>query len=84
MNLARFGTKRVALILRRLDWRCVVRGTATYEQDPVLGGLLRITSSAGIPESTAEPEFILQEETWDGTIAPDEQFGCDYSIELFV
>ena len=84
MNLARFATKRVALILRRLDWRCVVRGTAIYEQDPVLGGVLRIRSLAEFPESAAEPEFILQEETWDGTIEPDEQFGCDFSVELFV
>lgn len=84
MSLSEFAKKRVALILRRLDWWCVVRGTASYELDPVLGGVLRITPSAEFTESAAEPEFILQEETWDGTITPDEQFGCDFSLELFV
>lgn len=84
MNLGPFDAKRVALVLHHLDWRRVVRGLATYEQDPVYGAVLRITAPEDSDNPGFEPEFIFQEETWDGIITPDNQFGCDYTVELSV
>lgn len=84
MNLLLFAKKRFVLILRQADGERVVRGTTTYEQDPELGAVLRISPWAEQADSMPEPEIILQEQTWEGTIVPDDQFGCDYSVELSV
>jgi hypothetical protein len=73
----------MALLFHHARPRRVVRGVARYEQDPVLGAVLRICSASKPASPPDDFEIILQEETWEGDIVPDQQFDCDFCIAIF-
>lgn len=84
MSLAVYDTKRMALVLQNSHQRSVLCGTAKYDFDPDLGNVLRICAETESLSAPCAPEFVLQENSWEGAIEPDQRFGCDYSVELFV
>ena len=52
----------------------VIKGRGTYESDPSLGRLLKISFSPG------GSALVLSEDQWNGEIASGESANCDYLI----
>ena len=82
VNLATFDGGRFVVVLNQSGQRQIIRGVASYEQDSVLGSILKIRPSDGAEHAAELTEFILQEGIWEERILPDRQFGGDFMIEL--
>jgi hypothetical protein len=55
----------------------VLLGRGAYELDSVLGNTLRIEFP-----SSADFEFILAEDSWNGQILSGVAYGCDFLIQI--
>ena len=79
-GLARCHGKRVAVALDHPVRRHVlVHGQAVYEQDPLLGRVLRIELDASGGSSTA---LLVAERHFRGPLYSGRRFGCDYLLDL--
>ena len=79
-GLARCHGKRVAVALDHPERRHVlVHGQAVYEQDPLLGRVLRIELEAPGSGGTA---LLVAERHFRGPLYSGRRFGCDYLLDL--
>ena len=80
MTLRALDGKRVAVSLPANGRSVVFRGCCDYRIDPELGGVIRIR----LPEANGDgsPLLIIQESSWDGDCKIDEDFGCDFALNL--
>ncbi|MCO6454695.1 MAG: hypothetical protein J5I93_05270 [Pirellulaceae bacterium] len=67
--------KRVAISLPVGDQRRVLKGRARYEQDSVLGWILRVTLDGGVDDGNAQ--LLIRESQWQGQVIPDVAHGCN-------
>jgi hypothetical protein len=81
LDLSSLHGKRIAVVLKRDQDELVVPGVGRYEQDAMLGMVLRISPT--VP-SAGDPMLLLQEEQWDREIRSDELDGCDYRIDVSI
>ena len=80
-DLSRLHGKRVAIELSLNRQTRVFCGPAVYELDSQLGNVLRIRVGAQEGEQeTGNPEFIIRESQWDGTVLRDTRYGCDFCL----
>lgn len=80
MKLASYDGKRVAVVLSVQGEERVVCGSATWSRDAALGDSLRIMIDE--PDGFGMPEIFLAQETWEGAIHPDTEYGCDVCVKL--
>lgn len=78
-SLSRYDNASFAVCLESGPTRRVLRGTAHYQRDDMLGGILRITLSGDCP---GRPEIIVAEDEWNGLIVDGREHGCDYCLML--
>jgi len=78
-SLSALHHRTVAIQLARASSDQLLVGRGIYEQDPKLGGILRIE----LPND-AFCELWLCEETWNGKIKSGEAVGCDFLVALDV
>lgn len=78
-SLSRYDNASFAVCIESGQTRRVLRGTAHYQRDDVLGGILRITLSGDCP---GRPEIIVAEDEWNGLIVDGRAHGCDYCLML--
>jgi hypothetical protein len=74
----RYDGKRFAIVLPAFRDR-PFRGTAHYQRDDSLGPILRIGVEGDV---LGDPEILLVEREWNGLIAEDSRYGCDFSVLL--
>jgi len=75
--LSAFDGQRMAVELGRGRERVVVRGTAKFVRDDVVGNTLRIQLDDGGP---GNPVVVVSEHEWMGRIVPDFHHGCDFCL----
>ena len=81
VNLSQLDGKTVAVILNLPGRTVVWRGMGSYQIDPTMGNVLRI-SLAELDETDGRPEFVIQETRFEGAIVKDVRHGCDYATEF--
>ena len=77
-RLATLDGSKVAVEMVSAGQRRVLRGRASYADDPQLGRVLKIN----IVQTDASLEFLLREDEWDGEILSGHEHGCDYQVCL--
>ena len=86
LDLSRYDGKRLAIVIAHQgDTSQIVRGTACFEFDEMLGNLLRVrvtSEDATTLEGQGDPSFVFYEQLGDFKIRPDQEFGCDYCLSL--
>jgi hypothetical protein len=80
VTLASYDGKRVAVVLSIQGENRVVCGSASWSHDATLGDALRIMVDH--PDDLGMPEILLAQETWEGAVRPDTQYGCDVCVRL--
>ena len=68
--------KRIAIVLMYRDRATMFSGMAQYQDDELLGAVLRIPLKRG--KSPGETDLIISEREWDGRVLPDSLHGCDF------
>ncbi len=68
--------KRIAIVLMYRNRPTMFWGTAQYQDDEVLGPVLRIRLQGG--KSPSETDVIISEKEWTGRIELDTHYGCDF------
>jgi hypothetical protein len=56
----------------------LMSGQGTFERDPDLGSILRIS----FPDHPDDGEFLVVEKSWTGRIEAGDAVGCDFLIRL--
>jgi hypothetical protein len=69
----------VAVELQQGGKRKVLRGTAAYLKDPLLGRVLKVN----IQESWGDFDVVFRESEWNGEISLGTANGCDYQICVY-
>ncbi len=77
--LSRYDKGSFAVFVESGQVRRVLRGSARYERDDLLGGILRISLSGDCP---GRPDVIVAEDEWNGLIVDGRAHGCDYCLML--
>jgi hypothetical protein len=80
VTLASYDGKRVAVVLSIQGENRVVCGSASWSRDATLGEALRIRVDQ--PDDLGMPEILLAQETWEGAVQPDTEYGCDVCVRL--
>ncbi len=78
MDLSPYDGKRIAIVMRFREAHHVLRGRARYIQQQLHSNQMRIA----LDGADGNPEFVIHENQWDGVIQPDNEFGCDYWLEV--
>ena len=78
-SLSHYDNGSFAVFVESGQVRRVLRGTAHYQRDDLLGGILRISLSADCP---GRPDVIVAEDEWSGLIVDGRAHGCDYCLML--
>lgn len=71
----------IAIVLQSADRSSVLRGVGNCEQSDESGDVLRVR----VDESESEvgaPEFVFQLDLWEEKFRVDNQFGCDFTVDL--
>jgi hypothetical protein len=76
--------KRIAVVIRRAGGQQVFYCTAAFEHDEDLGPILRIPLENGGNSLRGCPVFILKGSTSCECLDDDDQYGCDYRIDMGV
>lgn len=74
--------KRIAVVIRRDGNRQVFYCTAVFEEDEDLGPILRIPLQEGDELVKGSPSFILRGNGSSEYLVEDDQYGCDFRIDL--
>ena len=86
LDLSQYDGKRLAIVIAyQGETSHIIRGTARFENDDMLGHLLRVrvTAEEGeILEDQGDPNFVFYEQVGNFKIRPDQEFGCDYCVRL--
>jgi hypothetical protein len=84
MDMKIYHGKRIAVVIRRTGGHQVFLCTAAFEHDEDLGPTLRIPlENAGTPVRGC-PVFVLRNDSSCECLAEDDQYGCDFRIDLAV
>ena len=75
-GFAQFDRKRIAIELMHGTKPRRFSGESRFENDAMLGPVLRIRLTGG--RSPSETDVLIAESDWDGRIVPDASDGCDY------
>jgi hypothetical protein len=75
--LASLHGRTVAIQFVAAGQERIVKGRGTYERDPELGQVLRISFS-----SRDDGELVIVEQTWKGQVLDGQEVGCDYLFRL--
>ena len=79
VNLSQYHGKRMAVVFTVQGKTRVVKGRAQFSQVKGLGNVLRITVEG---DESGQPEIVLAEQNWSGSIDPDTQYGCDFVVSF--
>ena len=79
MDLSHFDGKRIAIVMQFANVHRVIRGLASYVNLADSTNIMRIAPEEPSP---GNPEFVIDEQKWDGHIVPDDRYGCDFQLEL--
>ena len=77
----RYDQCRFAILLNFPHGRRPLMGTAHYERDDLLGGILRFSLEADCP---GRPEIIIAENEWNGSIISGRPYHCEYCLRLMM
>ena len=77
MNLSQYHEKQMAVVFTVQGKPRVVKGRAQFGQVPGIGNVLRIKVEE---DESGQPEIVLAEQKWSGSIDPDTQYGCDFVV----
>jgi hypothetical protein len=77
-HLAAVDRRTVAAHLVIQGREQLLRGKGVYEDDPDLGGVLRIQ----VADPSGDFELLLVEDQWTGTLQSGAALGCDYLVRL--
>ena len=80
-TLSYFHGRRFAVILTNGGSHLAVRGIAQYVEDNE-GSVLRIEVDKGSQSDEVQPVFVTREDNWDGWFAPDQEYGCEFQLQL--
>ena len=80
-SLSYFHGRRFAVLLTNGSSHLALQGIARYVEDTE-GSVLRIETDNGSQSEQGHPVFVIQEDTWDGTFAPDHKYGCEFQLRL--
>ena len=75
-GFAQYHGKRIAIVLIYGDRPTMFWGAAQYQDDELLGPVLRIRLQGG--KSPSETDVIIAEKEWSGCIEQDTLYGCDF------
>ena len=75
-GFAQYHGKRIAIVLMYRNRPTMFWGAAQYQDDELLGPVLRIRLQGGT--SPSETDVIIAEKEWDGRVMPDSLYGCDF------
>lgn len=78
-SLGTLDGKRVAVVILRDSRQIVLRGLAECVKIR-RERLLRIEVDQ--TEGQGSPVFLIKENQWRGSIAPDKTFGCDFQVQI--
>lgn len=79
MDLSLYHGKRIAIVFQHHEDLRVVRGRAQFIPRKVDGNAIRIALEGGL---SGNPELVIHEDEWCGEIRKDDEFGCDYRLEV--
>lgn len=82
MDMKTYHGKRIAVVIRRAGGHQVFLCTAVFEQDEDLGPVLRIPLENGGNSLRGCPVFILKGPNSCECLAEDDQYGCDFRIDV--
>jgi len=83
MDLSMYNGKRFAVVLSVGGLRHVMSGMGAYVCDPHLGPVLRVNLQHDEgSDSTGHQTLLLQEEALRDRLVADDQYGCDFRVEL--
>jgi hypothetical protein len=77
-GFAQYQGKRIAIVLMHRDRPTRFAGVAQYQEDELLGPVLRIPLKKG--KSPSQTDLIVSEVEWNGRVLPDPLHGCDFSF----
>ncbi len=75
-GFSQYHGKRIAIVLMYRNRPTMFWGAAQYQDDEVLGPVLRIRLQGG--NTPSETDVIIAENEWDGRVVPDSRYGCDF------
>jgi hypothetical protein len=84
MDMKTYHGKRIAVVIRRADGHQVFLCTAVFEHDDDLGPTLRIPLESGGRALRGCPVFVLTGAASCECLAEDDQYGCDFRINVGV
>lgn len=82
MNLSRYRSKRIALIMDVQGREVVLRGTTDLRRDAKHGHVLEVTLADDAGDPSGHPVFYIAEQRWRDRISSGETCGCDYCLDL--
>ncbi len=82
MKLSDYAGKRIAVVVRVGQEDRVFRGVAAYEQDPLLGVVLKVRAEQERSAAGGPTSLVFQLAAWEGTLVPDGRHGCDFSVTV--
>lgn len=83
MDLSMYNGKRFAVVFDVGGRRHVMSGMGAYACDPDLGPVLRVSLQHDEgSDSSGHQTLLLQEEALRDRLVADDQYGCDFRVEL--
>jgi hypothetical protein len=82
MDLMTYHGKRIAVVIKRGGGHQVYRCTAVFQHDEDLGPILRIPLEYGEGTLPGNPAFILKGIEPTDCLVEDDQYGCDFRIDV--
>ena len=78
-DLSIYAGKEIAVLFEFDGVVHVVKGTAVYEEDDLLGWVLRIVVPEGeTPSADVPSEVLIAETEWQGKVTSGDAYGCDF------
>jgi hypothetical protein len=75
-GFAQYHGKRIAIVLMYRTRATMFWGAAQYQDDELLGPVLRIRLNRD--KSPSETDVVISEKEWNGRVVPDSLYGCDF------
>ena len=82
LKLSDYAGKRIAVLVRVGQEDRVFRGVAAYEQDPLLGVVLKVRAEQERSAAGGPTSLVFQLAAWEGALVPDKRHGCDFSVAV--
>jgi hypothetical protein len=79
VDLSQYHGKRICVLLHAAGRTVPACGLASYEQDDLLGGVLRIKLDSPAGSEVADVvDLLISESQWNGEITTECELDCDF------